>query len=66
MPGPEFVRWSRGYRVGCDPWGFGGSLEWATTCPPPRHNFTDLPPIRSIRPAVDLHYPHLSTPAGKT
>ncbi|MFC5826274.1 cytochrome c oxidase subunit I [Nonomuraea insulae] len=41
-----------------DPWGFGGSLEWATSCPPPRHNFTSLPRIRSERPAFDLHYPH--------
>ena len=22
-----------------DPWGWGRSLEWATSCPPPRHNF---------------------------
>jgi cytochrome c oxidase subunit 1 len=22
-----------------DPWGYGASLEWATSCPPPRHNF---------------------------
>ncbi|MDA0635416.1 cytochrome c oxidase subunit I [Nonomuraea sp. MCN248] len=43
-----------------DPWGYGGSLEWATSCPPPRHNFTKLPPIRSERPAFDLKYPHLS------
>jgi cytochrome c oxidase subunit 1 len=43
-----------------DPWGFGNSLEWATSCPPPRHNFTELPPIRSERPAFELHYPHLS------
>jgi cytochrome c oxidase subunit I len=42
-----------------DPWGFGNSLEWATSCPPPRHNFTELPPIRSERPAFELHYPHL-------
>ncbi|MFG1956625.1 cytochrome c oxidase subunit I [Nonomuraea sp. NPDC049028] len=42
-----------------DPWGYGNSLEWATSCPPPRHNFTFLPPIRSERPAFDLHYPHL-------
>ncbi|MDN5919710.1 MAG: cytochrome ubiquinol oxidase subunit I, partial [Pseudonocardia sp.] len=28
-------------------------------CPPPRHNFTELPRIRSERPAFDLHYPHL-------
>ena len=33
-----------------DPWGFGNSLEWATSCPPPRHNFTELPRIRlSVR-----------------
>ena len=40
-----------------DPWGWGGSLEWATSCPPPRHNFTSLPRIRSERPAFDLHHP---------
>ncbi|GAB2842793.1 cytochrome c oxidase subunit I [Actinocorallia aurea] len=39
-----------------DPWGAGGSLEWATTCPPPRHNFDAIPPIRGIRPAFDLHH----------
>jgi cytochrome c oxidase subunit 1 len=54
----------RSYRFGRivtvdDPWGFGNSLEWATSCPPPRHNFTELPRIRSERPAFDLHYPHL-------
>jgi cytochrome c oxidase subunit 1 len=43
-----------------DPWGFGASLEWATSCPPPRHNFTSLPRIRSERPALDLHHPELS------
>ncbi|MDX6431955.1 MAG: cytochrome c oxidase subunit, partial [Streptosporangiaceae bacterium] len=40
-----------------DPWGFGNSLEWATSCPPPRHNFKTIPRIRSERPAFDLHYP---------
>jgi cytochrome c oxidase subunit 1 len=40
-----------------DPWGYGASLEWATSCPPPRHNFTELPRIRSERPAFDLHHP---------
>jgi cytochrome c oxidase subunit 1 len=44
--------------VGDDPWGFGNSLEWATSCPPPRHNFVSIPRIRSERPAFDLHYPH--------
>ncbi|MFI6595647.1 cytochrome c oxidase subunit I [Nonomuraea sp. NPDC050536] len=40
-----------------DPWGYCNSLEWATSCPPPRHNFLRIPPIRSERPAFDLHYP---------
>jgi cytochrome c oxidase subunit 1 len=40
-----------------DPWGHGNSLEWATSCPPPRHNFTVMPRIRSERPAFDLHHP---------
>jgi cytochrome c oxidase subunit 1 len=44
-----------------DPWGYGSSLEWATSCPPPRHNFTSMPRIRSERPAFDLHYPHVKT-----
>jgi cytochrome c oxidase subunit 1 len=44
-----------------DPWGFANSLEWATSCPPPRHNFTRIPRIRSERPAFDLHYPHIKT-----
>ncbi|MCQ4619488.1 cytochrome c oxidase subunit I [Corynebacterium sp. CCUG 69979] len=42
-----------------DPWGYGNSLEWATSCPPPGHNFTSLPRIRSERPAFELHYPHM-------
>jgi cytochrome c oxidase subunit 1 len=43
-----------------DPWGWGRSLEWATTCPPPRHNFTQLPKIRSESPAFDLHHPEVA------
>ncbi|PPS96109.1 cytochrome c oxidase subunit I [Thermobifida fusca] len=46
-----------------DPWGYGCSLEWATSCPPPRHNFVSLPRIRSERPAFDLHHPYAATPA---
>ena len=48
--------------VNCDdPWGYGASLEWATSCPPPRHNFLTMPRIRSERPAFDLHHPHIKT-----
>jgi cytochrome c oxidase subunit 1 len=43
-----------------DPWGWGRSLEWATSCPPPRHNFTSLPRIRSESPAFDLHHPEIA------
>lgn len=43
-----------------DPWGYGNSLEWATSCPPPRHNFVALPRIRSERPAFDLHHPEVA------
>lgn len=49
-----------GERVGVDdPWGWGRSLEWATSCPPPRHNFQALPRIRSDSPAFDLHHPEV-------
>jgi cytochrome c oxidase subunit 1 len=43
-----------------DPWGWGRSLEWATSSPPPRHNFTALPRIRSESPAFDLHHPEIA------
>jgi cytochrome c oxidase subunit I len=39
--------------AGDDPW-HAHTLEWATTSPPPRHNFTRLPPIRSHAPLLDL------------
>ncbi|GFG73504.1 aa3-type cytochrome oxidase subunit I [Mycobacterium botniense] len=55
-----FTSWRYGEPVTVDdPWGYGNSLEWATTCPPPRHNFYELPRIRSERPAFELHYPHM-------
>lgn len=56
-----FKTWKSAPKVTVDdPWGWSGSLEWATSCPPPRHNFTKLPRIRSERPAFDLHHPELS------
>jgi cytochrome c oxidase subunit 1 len=49
-----------------DPWGFSRSLEWATSCPPPRHNFTTIPRIRSESPAFDLNHPEVeSTPSTR-
>jgi cytochrome c oxidase subunit 1 len=47
-----------------DPWGYGASLEWATSCPPPRHNFLRMPEIRSERPAFDLNHPDHSKIEG--
>jgi cytochrome c oxidase subunit 1 len=43
----------RGRTAGADPWG-GQTLEWATTSPPPPHNFDALPEIRSASPLLDL------------
>ena len=68
LPRNAYRTWRHAPKVEVDdPWGWGGSLEWATSCPPPRHNFTSLPPIRSERPAFDLHHPELAPknmPAG--
>jgi cytochrome c oxidase subunit 1 len=58
-----FFLWNvwKSYRFGKqvivdDPWGFGNSLEWATSCPPPLRNFDRMPRIRSERPAFDAKY----------
>jgi cytochrome c oxidase subunit 1 len=47
-----------------DPWGYGRSLEWATSCPPPRHNFLSLPRIRSESPAFDRNHPEAGPQVG--
>ncbi|RMI41047.1 cytochrome c oxidase subunit I [Streptomyces triticirhizae] len=53
--------WKYGEYVNTDdPWGYGRSLEWATSSPPPRHNFVTLPKIRSESPAFDLHHPEVA------
>ncbi|HEX2296703.1 MAG TPA: cbb3-type cytochrome c oxidase subunit I, partial [Actinomycetota bacterium] len=49
------VSMRRGRRAGDDPWN-GYSLEWATSSPPPHHNFESLPPIRSERPVYDARH----------
>lgn len=43
----------KGKRAGDNPWG-GWTLEWATSSPPPPHNFEQIPPVHSIRPLWDL------------
>jgi cytochrome c oxidase subunit 1 len=49
----NFIRSMRkGERAGDDPWK-ANTLEWATSSPPPHHNFHSLPPVRSERPVFD-------------
>jgi heme/copper-type cytochrome/quinol oxidase subunit 1 len=45
-----------GATAGDNPWN-AWTLEWATTSPPPVHNFITLPPIHSARPLWDLAHP---------
>ena len=42
--------------AGDNPWD-GHALEWFTSSPPPHHNYTHLPPIRSERPTWDYNHP---------
>ncbi|HVL04874.1 MAG TPA: cbb3-type cytochrome c oxidase subunit I, partial [Acidimicrobiales bacterium] len=53
----------RGRAAGADPWG-GQTLEWATTSPPPRHNFDALPEIRSATPLLDVRTAPSQPPEG--
>lgn len=45
-----------GQPAGDNPWN-AWTLEWATTSPPPEHNFHRVPPVRSRRPLWDLAHP---------
>jgi len=47
----------KGAPAGDNPWN-GWTLEWATTSPPPVHNFDRVPPVRSLRPLWDLKQGH--------
>jgi cytochrome c oxidase subunit I len=55
------IVWSfrKGKVAGDNPWD-AWTLEWATTSPPPEHNFERLPPVRSARPLFDLAHPELA------
>src|SRR3712207_4172271 len=44
-----------GERANADPWD-AHTLEWATTSPPPAHNFDAVPVVRTRRPVWDLKY----------
>jgi len=51
-----YESWRRPVLAGDNPWD-AHTLEWFTTSPPPHHNYTHLPRIRSERPTWDYHHP---------
>ena len=58
------VSWRKPIPAGNNPWD-AQTLEWYTTSPPPHHNYTHLPPIRSERPTWDANHPDaLTVPHG--
>ena len=58
-----WISWRNPVPAGDNPWD-GHTLEWATSSPPPHHNFTHLPRIRSERPVWDMNHPEHTTHRG--
>jgi hypothetical protein len=57
------VVWSarRGPAAPANPWG-ADTLEWATSSPPPEHNFKETPIVRSRHPLWDAPPAELAVP----
>jgi cytochrome c oxidase subunit 1 len=55
-----YVSWRKPIPAGGNPWD-GATLEWATTSPPPHHNFNAIPRIRTERPVWDFNHPEHTT-----
>jgi len=55
-----YVSWRKPEPASANPWD-AGALEWATSSPPPHHNFYSIPPVHSERPVWDFNHPeHLA------
>jgi cytochrome c oxidase subunit I len=55
-----WISWRHPVAAGDNPWD-AHTLEWFTTSPPPHHNYTRLPQIRSERPTWDYNHPDTPT-----
>jgi cytochrome c oxidase subunit I len=50
------ISYRSGQPAGDNPWD-AWTLEWATSSPPPEHNFETVPPVHGRRPLWDLAHP---------